>query len=492
MKNYQQHNWNIPQRQSAAGLLVIIYKAILSILRFAWPFLLLAIFSRENREVNRYEVIAIVLSGFVLVKSMVEFFYFRFYIHEENLVIRKGFLSRKVITIPLAKIQSVRIEQNILHQVLDVAKLSLDTAGSEKTEAEIDAITLRKAESFRQFLLESEKIGSDAEMEKRNVNVPIIKLASSDLLKLGISANHIQAFFIVFAFAVSMLQNLEEIFGNDVINIVKESSSDVDLTFRTIAVLIIMVMIVSIAVSMIRIVLNYFDFECNETSQGFRIKSGLVNTKQNLVPFSKIQYISWDANWIRRKIGLYMLEFHQAQNEQAKRKQRVRLPVTRIEFIKKLLKPYHEEVQPVAHSSHSIHKVYPWRRMLISGIPTAILLSTFAYFWIGSYGLFFLLWIPYSFIASSVYQKKFRLYISPEAFQVNRGAWGKESQVAQWYKIQYLQVRQSIYQRRRNLATIMIHTAGGHIRIPYVTLELARTFQNYAVYKLESSRLQWI
>ena len=62
-----------------------------------------------------------------------------------------------MITIPLNKIQSVHIEQNLVHQLLDVSKLVIDTAGSEKSEAEIDAISSSKAESFKEFLLHQER-----------------------------------------------------------------------------------------------------------------------------------------------------------------------------------------------------------------------------------------------------------------------------------------------------------------------------------------------
>ena len=67
-----------------------------------------------------------------------------------------------------------------------------------------------------------------------------------------------------------------------------------------------------------------------------------------------------------------------------------------------------------------------------------------------------------------------------------------QSQVAQWYKIQYLQLNQSIYQRRKKLATVIIHTAAGQIKIPYIDLELAQKINNYAVFKVESSERSWI
>ena len=84
------------------------------------------------------------------------------------------------------------------------------------------------------------------------------------------------------------------------------------------------------------------------------------------------------------------------------------------------------------------------------------------------------------------------MYVSPEAFQVNSGAWGKEIQIAKWYKIQHLQLNQSVFQRRKKLATLVIHTAAGSIKIPYINLELAQTIKNYALYKVESDERSWI
>lgn len=493
MKSNREYNWDIPQRQASAGLLVIIYKALINVVKIIWPLLLVFLFQEKDKTFGLFEAMLIGIPALILIRSLIDFYYFRFYIRGEDLIIKRGFLSKKVITIPLNKIQSVHIEQNLLHQILDVAKLAIDTAGSEKSEAEIDAISITKAESFKEFLLRNENGKVDIEQAvNRNIEIPVIRLSGMDLLRIGLSANHLHAFFIVLAFGISAIQELSEIFGNRFIAIVQESSTAIGLSVSSVLALIVFVLVVSVVVSMIRIVLTYSNFNCDETEQGFRIRTGLINTKQKLVPFSKIQYISWEANWIRRKIGLYMLELHQAQNEQAKKKQRIRLPITKREYVDRLLHYYHPVVKPVATSEHTIHKVYPLRRMLVAGVPMAVIVTSATYFYLHGYALLFLLIIPYVYVTNFVYQKKFRLFISTEAFQVNSGAWGKESKIAQWYKIQYVQLNQSIYQRRMQLATLVIHTAGGQIRIPYIDLELAHTMTNYALYKVESSNRSWI
>ncbi|MGZ5133733.1 MAG: PH domain-containing protein, partial [Flavitalea sp.] len=392
MKMNGEPDWHIPQRQAYAGLIVIIVKAFFTVIKAIWPLVLLVVFRERNKSFDTFEILLITIPALILIRSIIDFFYFRFYIDNEDLVIKRGSLSKKVITIPLTKIQSVHIEQNLLHQFLNVAKLSIDTAGSEKSEAEIDAIPLHKAESFRQFLLQNENIYIRHVHEgSPTLEAPVISLGISDLLKLGLSANHLQAFFIVFAFGVSMLQNLEEIFGNRVIQIVQQSSAAIGFSIASVLVLTVFVLIISVLVSMIRIFLKYSNFKCSETEHGFRIQTGLINSRQNLVPFSKIQYISWEANWIRRKIGLYMLEFHQAQNEQAKRKQRIRLPITKKEYVERLLSSYHPAVKSFAHSIHGIHKLYVIRRMIVVGLPLAIAGASISFFWIQGFALLFFL-----------------------------------------------------------------------------------------------------
>lgn len=492
MKTSGEHNWNIPQRQANAGILVIIYKAFLTVIKVIWPLLLVFIFREKDRTFDTFEMLIIGIPAFILIRSLIDFYFFRFYIQDENLIIKKGFLSKRVITIPLNKIQSVHIEQNIVHQLLDVSKLAIDTAGTEKSEAEIDAISSRKAERFKEFLLRHENHADESTYNRREFETPIIKLSSIDILKIGLSANHLKAFFIVLAFSISAVQDLSEVFGDRVISFVQESSSAIGLSLVSLSALVIFILALSIIVSLARITLNYANFICKETEQGLSIRTGLLNTKQNLVPFSKIQFISWEANWIRRKIGLYMLELHQAQNEQAKKKQRIRLPVTNREYVHRLLSYYHPAVKPNAHTEHRIHPVYAWRRLLMTGLPMALLLTAVTYFYLEQFAFLFLLLLPYVFLVNLVYQRRFRLFISPGAFQVNSGAWGKASTVSQWYKIQYIQLKQSIYQRRKQLATLIVHTAAGQIMIPYIDVQLARTMTDYALYKVESSTESWL
>jgi len=102
------------------------------------------------------------------------------------------------------------------------------------------------------------------------------------------------------------------------------------------------------------------------------------------------------------------------------------------------------------------------------------------------------LWVLYTFLNAWYYRKNFRLFVAPDAFQVISGIWGRKVRVVKWYKIQQVILQQSLYQQRKQLATIRLVTAGGAIRIPFIPLELAQQIQNYALYEVERSDRPWL
>ncbi|WEK36704.1 MAG: PH domain-containing protein [Candidatus Pseudobacter hemicellulosilyticus] len=490
-----QNSWSQPQRQARGGIWVILTKTIISFIKTFWPALIVLVFRRGSRGLDSFEILFIIAPVLFLLRSLIEFYYFRFQILDGELVVRKGVLSKKTIIIPLEKIQAVHIEQGPLHQLTKVARVRIDTAGSDKTEATIEALDMAKAEQLKTFLLQELQVYTEDGTVAATIETPIITLGASDLLKLGLSANHIQAFFVVLAFAITSLNNLDEAFGSRVVQTIKSSSKAFHATIASIAIITMLVLLILIVVSMTRILLAYFNFELAETAQGYKIRSGLINSRQNLVPYTKIQYISWEGNWVRRMLGLYNLEFHQVtgslDNNHQKRK--VTVPVTRPSFIDLLLQQYHPAVQPNADSEHRIAPEYPLRRALIVGVLPLLIALPITAIWYWQAGLLWtLLWIPYVWLNAIFFRRNFRLYLSPGALQVKRGVWGREYEVVQWYKIQQVVLKQSIFQRRKGLATLLLNTAGGAISIPWIPLALAQRIRNYALYAIESADRNWM
>src|SRR5690606_35728059 len=125
---------------------------------------------------------------------------------------------------------------------------------------------------------------------------------------------------------------------------------------------------------------------------------------------------------------------------------------------------YHAEIINVENTVHRIHPAFAFRKMIITGLPLAIIFTGFSWFYLHEYASFFLLWMPFVYLSNMIYQKNYRLYLSEEAFQVYSGVWGRENKVLQWYKIQKAGLSQSPWQRRNKVANVIFYTAGGYIR----------------------------
>ena len=489
--NNQYESWTTPQRQAIAGIFIFVYKTAIIVIKGAWPILVLLFLRGKSEGRNTYLWILIGFTLFVLVRSILTFIFFRFYIHDNDLIIKSGFIKRKTLSIPLTSIHAVNIEQSLLHQILKISKIKIDTAGSERMEAEIDAISVRQAEAFKDFLLQQVPVHPDNTVNLSHaIQRPLIKLSGSDLVKLGLSSNHIQTFFIILAFTISFIQNLEEIFGDEVINYLKQSTAWISV--RMLFFVVIAVLILSVFVSVARISIAYFNFELAETYQGFRIRTGLLNTKQYLVPYKKIQLFTWKSNWLRRKIGLYTLQFQQASTEAVGKNQRIKVPIAQEPYIHKLLAHYHPDIRDNAASVHHIHRVYAFRRMVMPGVPVSILLILLFYPWLSYGALYFSLYLFVQYLNSYFFRRNFRLYVAETALQVKKGVWGREIRLMRWNKLQHIEMKQSIYQKSRNLATLILFSAGGSIKIPFIPLSLAYQIYNYALYKTESTNETWM
>ena len=197
----RQFDWSRPQRQPLAGLGIVFLNTLWEVFKRVWPFLILMFFG-ENKEgkVDRYEIIAMSLLALTIIGAIFRFLYFRFYIEDARLIIKHGWLKKETKVIPLERIQTVNIEQGPLHQLLNIVKLSIDTAGSEKAEAKIDALHKAMAEALRIQLVTDKRESSIDEQNSSKAHHPILTLTDKDLFKLSVSANHVETFFLFLSF----------------------------------------------------------------------------------------------------------------------------------------------------------------------------------------------------------------------------------------------------------------------------------------------------
>jgi putative membrane protein len=110
---------------------------------------------------------------------------------------------------------------------------------------------------------------------------------------------------------------------------------------------------------------------------------------------------------------------------------------------------------------------------LIQGfLPASVLVFIFWFIW---YEQAFWIYLYTLFVGlhSWLYQRKFKAWNLNESLFLRKGILGEEFVLINWYKLQTVVIQQSIYQRKKGLATVVINSASGALKLPYIPLKKA-------------------
>ncbi|MEL6590288.1 MAG: PH domain-containing protein [Bacteroidota bacterium] len=491
-----------PQRQSPVAVIFILYRYLKRMVRTLFALIVIVVFGREDNTMGYILGVALVVLAVQLVYALLAYLRYTFYVEGDELIIESGVLGRKRAGIPFDRIQTISFEQNLIHQALDVVQLNIDTAGSAKTELNIDALVRPKAEELRAFIL-AQKAAMAADTEEEVISeeasspppaeTEVIRLSIQDLVKIGITENHFRTAGILLGGLFSLYQLVE---GEDneawaklfdgVSGFVSGSS------LALIVGLVLGLMIISFVVSLVRTVLQYFDLRLWRTEKGFRINAGLLNRKEQAAARSKIQFVKWTTNPLRQLLGLSTVRLYQASSQEVKKKQALTIPGCQEPEKRKII----EEIVPLAeqtdYTAHSISKRYIGRMTLYLGILPALIGGLITYFQAGWFALIWLSLVGLVWLLARRYHRRYQWSINAHTLLVHSGVIASRNVLLSWYKVQSVSLKRTPYQQRKALANVVLYTAAGEVNIPYLPLAQAEQLRDFVLYKVESSERDWM
>lgn len=474
------------KRQPLMSVWQILFKTIVQLLKTIWPFILVILLRSDGEKNISGEYILIVFPAFAFLKALLDYLFFKFKISEEEVKVKNGVFSRKQIALPFHKIQAVHINQSWIQKIFNLSELAFDTPGSRKSEVTIQLNT-QQAEEVMAFVLKK-----SAEVEKAENNDTLIaELSFKDLLKLGLTSNHFETLAILVGVFLSFLNNIKDVVNDydDLLEVSTHKLLESSILFLIVGVFAILIL--SILVSLIRTILAYINFRITKTTQGFNVSKGLINSSQKLVPFHKVQFLSWKTNWLRERIPMYLFEFHTIGGKEVKNNLKIKVPVTSELILQKLATTYIPEIHEHFASNLKVHPSYLYRNTFYFGIIPSVILAIPLILFDNEKALMLLPLSLLAFLFFGLYSRKFLFSWTSTLIHIHTGIFGKRTVILKWEKIQSVKISQSLYQQRKSLANLVIHTAGGTITAPYIPLDAARELQNFALYKVESSGVSW-
>lgn len=488
-----------PTRQSVKGLVLIFIFSVRQLIRMFWPLILMVVIKKNFFDNKLVLSVILIVAVFVLliVHTVLYYLNFIFYVSNGEFVLKKGYLRKKTLTIPLDRIQSVNTKQNLIQQVLNVVSLEIDTAGSVAKELKIQALeksfSIELQNALRSGDVKKEVFESDNEQEPVEATEEVIlKLTPSDLMKIGISQNHLRAGLIIIAFGFQIFQQIQDLFkdkaeeySNEFIGFVSNSN------WALITFLIIFFLIVSILFSLFRTVLKYFDFKLTKKEGTYRIESGLMNKRNVIIPHGKVQELIWETGPVKQLFGIYHLVFKQAVSGQNKRQQLVDAPGCLTSHLELLRNDLFGDDKVTDALKFYTNPYYFRRLWMIYGWIPVLLPSPFLFdewiFWLAVAA-----WLPASAFYCSLILKKRYFSMNSEQIIVSKGAISHQWTQMELHKIQAVEFRQSVFQKKRSLSSLSIMNASGSITIPYIDETMAKQIYNYLLYHTEVSKKKWM
>lgn len=482
-------DWSKPQRQSPVALIFIIWK----ILKESW-FAVIIVFgkylfgnsdkkSRVSDNAIYYAIAFFTLILLIRINHLIQFFRFRIFVQGGELIVISGVLSKTKTILPLERVQSVHLKQNYLHRFTNTCGLKLETAGSAHTEVEIDAIDLHKAMALQQIL--QQQTHTVVTSEKKEAPASILGISTADVLKLSISENHIKTLLLILFFALARLDDLRQYFGFNAEKMIGDQVDNTKFTGQLWLLLITTVLTITLAVSFVRVLIRYFAMQLRIFEKGFQMQWGFLQTQQKMLLHNKVQMLSWNSNWVRGMLGIRILRFFMAGEDITKDGQWIRLPVSQQDVLRKIIAPY-QSVWPAEHGApHKVHHAYGWRMTVLIGLPACLAISLPICLWKPWLVVFPILALMYYAISNLIAQRNFRYWYNHQTLQIKKGVWGREHVLLNFERVQHVAIKTSPYLRAKQLATLVLHTAGEKVVIPYIDLAQANYLADCCLLNIE-------
>lgn len=345
----QRNESNALVRQPKAALTVTMLLSFWDLLKSAFFFLAVLLFRKgqEGDNTANYVFIgAIVLAILSLAYGFLKYQHFRYGVIGNNFIVKKGVFTVEELSIPIKDIQSINVEQTFLSKFLKLVSVRLDATGTESDDIKLHITELELAD-LRNVLLaqqnESAVNESDVAVNQKEAETEqiISELSTSELIKLGLSANHLEMVGVFMALFFSFMKTIREFINSVFDKIIDDSiarfasSSILFIVFICIGILFI-----STIVNFGKTVLKYSNFKISKHPKGLAIEMGLLHKLEQLVQIEKIQYVSWKSNWLRKKLPIFLLQYHTIGENDEKQIQ-AKMPITTAALLEKLILYYH-------------------------------------------------------------------------------------------------------------------------------------------------------
>jgi putative membrane protein len=283
-------------------------------------------------------IASVIVLFFTLIFSFISWMRYTYHLEGEELRIEYGVFIRKKRYIPFERIQSLDMTEGILHRLVGLVKIRVETAGGDHddgAEADLSAISKKEALEIQKYF-NSYKKSEQLEEEA----TPIFRITAAQLLLLSITSGGVG---VIISAILAIFSQMDEFipykkwFG-ELEKVYSES-------MMFIAMLIFFGFLFIWIVALIATMLKYANFTVIKKDGDLTISQGLLEKRQMTIPINRIQSIRLSENPIRQMMGYAMVYVESAGGSvlDTKNSNVVLFPMVKRNQLASFIEPYLNE-----------------------------------------------------------------------------------------------------------------------------------------------------
>jgi putative membrane protein len=439
--------------------LSIPYRAAATAARLGWVLVIATLGSAQVPGAGPILVVGVVV-GVLALAGLYQFARWRrfeYRLTDDSFDIESGVFSRRTREIPLGRVQNVDTSRNAAQRALGLAALAIETAGGSESEASLRFVSEGEAERLREAIGQRKRrlegsTDETTESEPSTTETELFSLTGKELVLLGLVSVDLRLLSL-FSVGISVAAPQLARGGGP-----RDPLFSLVLTAPVVAAgLVALAALLSAAVS----AGNYYGFRLSRVGDELRYARGLLSRYTGTIPLSKVQTVSISENVLARRIGYASLAVETAGYAPGDSGSESAVPLARRERVLELAR----EVEPFGdvefeRPPRRARLRYVFRYAIVGLLLTAVAYAVdrftgFSFAWYLVAGL-----VVLAPVGAHLKWRNLGFAVLEDHIVLREGFWSRATTVVPYYRVQTVVDAQTVFQRRRNLATVVVDTAG--------------------------------
>jgi putative membrane protein len=454
------------------------------------------------------------------IAAVARYLSFRVRYEGTELVIRSGILFRNERHVPYLRIQNLDTSRNIVHRILGVTHVRVETGGGNEPEATISVLDDKAFDEMRRRVFEGraraggpEAPADEAPAAAPDETLTLLHLPLRELLLHGFLENRGliligAAYGALWQFGLPSALWARLTAGWDAPRLVNEALQEVEsghaVTIIQVAILIaglVGILVLVRLVSMAWAATRLYDFRLSLAGQDLRAEYGLLTRVSTRIPLPRVQTLTVRETPLQRLVGRMSVRVETAGGrgpaEDGVRHEREWLaPIVETERVPALVRQVLPGFDIGTLVWQSVH-ARAFRRALkpylfvalVAVVPFVVFLSVW---WLAATPLT----IAWAVVASRKHVEHMAWAMTGDAIVFRSGWLWRNVTVAPIAKIQTVASSESPFDRRAAMRGVRVDTAGGSERshrvdIPYLGRETAEVLQTRLAEQISRTAFRW-